>query len=48
MHLGNPDVRVEERVHRLMVVDDEQRPLGVLAAMDFVTLFAEGQLGSRD
>jgi len=33
---------VEERVHRLVVVDDEQRPLGVLAAMHFVTLFAEG------
>jgi CBS domain-containing protein len=32
---------VAERVHRVVVVDDEQRPLGVLAAMDFVTLFAE-------
>jgi CBS domain-containing protein len=31
----------EERVHRVVVIDDEQRPLGVLAAMDFVTLFAE-------
>ena len=33
---------VGERVHRVVVVDDHQRPLGVLAAMDFVTLFAEG------
>ena len=33
---------VEEHVHRLVVVDDDQRPVGVLAAMDFVTLFAEG------
>lgn len=33
---------VSERVHRVVVVDDEQRPLGVLSAMDFVTLFAEG------
>ncbi|HEX9635612.1 MAG TPA: CBS domain-containing protein [Candidatus Limnocylindria bacterium] len=33
---------VVERVHRVVVVDDDQRPLGVLAAMDFVTLFAEG------
>jgi CBS domain-containing protein len=33
---------VDERVHRVVVVDDESRPLGVLAAMDFVTLFAEG------
>lgn len=33
---------VAERVHRVVVVDDEQRPVGVLAAMDFVTLFAEG------
>lgn len=33
---------VDERVHRVVVVDDDQRPLGVLSAMDFVTLFAEG------
>jgi CBS domain-containing protein len=33
---------VTERVHRLVVVDTEQRPLGVLSAIDFVTLFAEG------
>jgi CBS domain-containing protein len=33
---------VTERVHRVVVVDDDQRPLGVLSAMDFVTLFAEG------
>ncbi|HEY8178453.1 MAG TPA: CBS domain-containing protein [Candidatus Limnocylindria bacterium] len=33
---------VDERVHRVVVVDDGQRPLGVLSAMDFVTLFAEG------
>lgn len=32
---------VAERVHRLVVVDDEHRPLGVLSAMDFVTLFSE-------
>lgn len=32
----------DERVHRLVVIDHEQRPLGVLSAMDFVTLFAEG------
>jgi len=31
-----------EQVHRLVVVDDQQRPLGVLSAMDFVTLYAEG------
>jgi CBS domain-containing protein len=36
---------VSERVHRVVVVDDEQRPLGVLSAMDFVTLFAERQSG---
>lgn len=33
---------VDERVHRVVVVADGQRPLGVLSAMDFVTLFAEG------
>ena len=33
---------VQERVHRLVVVDAHQRPLGVLSAIDFVTLYAEG------
>jgi CBS domain-containing protein len=32
----------QERVHRVVVVDEKDRPLGVLAAMDFVALFAEG------
>lgn len=31
----------EGRVHRLVVVDDAGRPVGVLSAIDFVTLFAE-------
>jgi CBS domain-containing protein len=30
------------RVHRLVAVDEDGRPVGVLASMDFVTLFAEG------
>ena len=34
---------VAERVHRVVVVDDHTRPLGVLSAMDFVTLFSEGK-----
>jgi IMP dehydrogenase len=33
---------VQERVHRLVVVDEHQRPRGVLSAMDYVTLVAEG------
>jgi CBS domain-containing protein len=32
---------VDQRVHRVVVIDDEQRPIGVLSAMDFVTLYAE-------
>lgn len=32
----------QERVHRVVVIDAEARPLGVLSAIDFVTLFAEG------
>lgn len=32
----------QDRVHRVVVVDEKERPLGVLAAMDYVTLFAEG------
>jgi CBS domain-containing protein len=31
-----------ERVHRLVAVDAHQRPVGVLSAMDYVTLHAEG------
>lgn len=31
----------EERIHRLVAIDDDGRPVGVLSAMDFVTLFAE-------
>jgi len=38
----------DERIHRVVVVDERQRPLGVLSAMDFVTLFAEGELPERD
>jgi CBS domain-containing protein len=34
-------VMVTERVHRLVVVDDHQRPRGVVSAMDFVSLAAE-------
>lgn len=33
---------LDERVHRVVVIDHEQRPLGVISAMDFVTLFVEG------
>lgn len=31
----------EERLHRLVAVDDHGRPAGVISAMDFVTLAAE-------
>jgi len=37
---------IEHSVHRLVAVDHEGRPLGVLSAMDFVRLTAEG-VGSR-
>jgi CBS domain-containing protein len=32
---------VDGRVHRVVVIDDQQRPIGVLSAMDFVALYAE-------
>ena len=32
----------DERLHRLVAVDDHGRPIGVVAAMDFVALAAEG------
>jgi hypothetical protein len=31
----------EERLHRLVAVDEHGRPIGVISAMDFVTLAAE-------
>lgn len=31
----------EARIHRLVAVDEDGRPVGVLSAMDFVTVFAE-------
>jgi CBS domain-containing protein len=34
-------VMVSARVHRLVAIDDDGRPVGVLSAIDFVTLFAE-------
>lgn len=34
----------DERLHRLVAVDDHGRPIGVIAAMDFVSLAAESQV----
>jgi len=31
------------RLHRLVVVDDAARPIGVIAAMDFVALYADDE-----
>jgi CBS domain-containing protein len=36
----------DERIHRVVAIDDADRPIGVLAASDYVTLIAEGS-GSR-
>jgi IMP dehydrogenase len=35
-------VMTVERVHRLVAVDSDRRPVGILSAMDFVALHAEG------
>ena len=32
----------DSRIHRLVVVDDDDRPVGVLSASDFVALYADG------
>lgn len=32
----------DERVHRLVIVNERDEPIGVLSATDFVTLIAEG------
>ena len=32
----------EQRVHRVVIVDEQAVPIGVLSAMDFVTLIADG------
>jgi CBS domain-containing protein len=36
------DRMTRDGIHRLVVVDDHGRPIGVLAAMDYVALAAEG------
>lgn len=36
------EVMSRDRIHRLVVVDAAERPIGVLSAMDFVDLAAEG------
>ena len=33
---------VDERIHRVVAVDERGRPVGVLSAMDFVELYATG------
>jgi len=33
---------IDERVHRVVAVDEMSRPIGVLSAMDFVELYVEG------
>jgi CBS domain-containing protein len=32
----------DEKIHRVVVIDGDERPLGVLTSMDFVSLYAEG------
>jgi CBS domain-containing protein len=32
----------DERVHRLVVVNEQDEPIGVLSATDYVTLIADG------
>lgn len=41
-------VMADQRVHRLVVVDDSDRPTGVLSALDFVHLVAEAVTGQRE
>jgi CBS domain-containing protein len=31
-----------DRIHRLVVIDDDGRPIGMLSASDFVALYADG------
>lgn len=39
---------IERGLHRLVAVDDHGRPIGVIAAMDFVALAADGDLRRPD
>ena len=32
---------LDDRVHRVVVVDEQRKPIGVLSAMDFVQLYAD-------
>lgn len=36
-------IMVDERVHRLVIVDEQDEPIGVLSATDYVTLIAESR-----
>jgi CBS domain-containing protein len=45
--LGSPLVEAarimrDNRIHRVVAIDEEGRPVGVLAASDFVALYADG------
>jgi CBS domain-containing protein len=31
-----------DRIHRVVAIDDDGRPVGVLSASDFVALYADG------
>jgi CBS-domain-containing membrane protein len=42
--VGAARIMRDQHVHRVVVIDECQRPLGVLSAMDFVTTFADGWL----
>ena len=37
----------DERIHRVVAIDDSGHPIGVLAASDYVTLVADGSPGTR-
>lgn len=32
----------DQRIHRVVAIDDDGRPIGILAASDFVALYADG------
>ena len=36
----------DERIHRVVAINDRGQPIGVLSSMDFVSLFADAEVGA--
>ena len=47
VHVGTPirraaDLMVQRHIHRLVVVDDEDKPVGILSSLDLLKIWSPG------